>query len=361
MEPAQKLKALPVQFVEMPDGVILVRGGREFKIAGQGAVQVAKGVLTAAFEKGITKEEILELFSGPDRPAVGNLVDQLVSRRILVPEGMPGSGPKGEEGPLDIFYWNFGVKTESAQEALNDKRIVIIGVNHISRRMVDSFAASGVTNVEVVDFNLLKNLSFFDENENLRENRWGKSLPVPVPYKGWTADLDPKEIDCLIAVSDFGGRHLMRDWNKFCVQHRILFLPVVLDKMVGFVGPLVSPGDTACYECLRIRENSNLDNPEVARASEYHAFQGQKITGFHPAMASALGDFAVMELTKFFTMAMPFNIGTLIEVNLLFPELKSRKVLKMPRCTVCGPLVTRAPASPLKEVFLPYKDLKLAE
>ncbi|MFB3146853.1 MAG: hypothetical protein ACE1ZO_06975, partial [Nitrospirales bacterium] len=70
---------------------------------------------------------------------------------------------------------------------------------------------------------------------------------------------------------------------------------------------------------------------------------------FHPSMASILGDIAAMEMTKFYSQSMPlWNVGKLIEVNLLATRMTPRKVLKLPRCPVCSPLQTQAAITPDK-------------
>ena len=111
---------------------------------------------------------------------------------------------------------------------------------------------------------------------------------------------------------------------------------------VGRVGKPVTnnalfvPRETACYECLIGRENANLEKPDGEKALRAGAFRSRGYAGFHPAMASVLGDFAAMELIKFTTDVIPWRIGALFEVNLLSPELTTRRVLKLPRCAVCG-------------------------
>jgi thiazole/oxazole-forming peptide maturase SagC family component len=154
--------------------------------------------------------------------------------------------------------------------------------------------------------------------------------------------LDPESFDCLVATSDFGGMHLLRSWNEFCVLHRRTFLPVLLQDMIGYVGPLVIPGETACFECFRLRRNTHLPDPQSRQLIEAVAFEGQRTAGFLPPMASLLGDVAAIELLKLMTLAPPlWRVGTVIEVNLMAPDMSARGVLKLPRCPVCTPLAER--------------------
>ena len=101
------------------------------------------------------------------------------------------------------------------------------------------------------------------------------------------------------------------------------------------------PGETACFECLKTRQNSHLTEPLPLKVPEQTPFEGRGLGGFHPAMPSMLGDIAAFELTKWYGQTLPGSpIGNLLEVNLQQGFMKARKVLKIPRCIVCSPLNT---------------------
>src|SRR6266511_2956562 len=102
----EKLVALPVQRIEINDGVVIKRGRVELKVVGEDAPEVVNVVLETTL-KGATREEILESLSPPKRPAGESLIDSLVSRRILVPNSGDISDID-DESPVDIFYLHFG-------------------------------------------------------------------------------------------------------------------------------------------------------------------------------------------------------------------------------------------------------------
>ena len=129
---------------------------------------------------------------------------------------------------------------------------------------------------------------------------WPASLGQPRNHREWFELTQGRGLGCLVVTSDFGGQHLLRNWNRHCVRERIPFLPVVLQDLVGRIGPLVVPGEGSCLECLRARENSHIDDPETHRAAEHGAYEGQVVNAFHPSMASVLGDIAAMELLKLY-------------------------------------------------------------
>jgi molybdopterin-synthase adenylyltransferase len=361
-EPAPvRLQAFAVQLIEVAGGVILKRGGTEFVVSGPRAKEIVEVILSATSGTGATSEQICDLFAPPDRSTVEAFLAELTMRRVLVPAALAqppinlAQPPiNGVESALEVFYWQFGFRFQDITEQLSTKRVAVIGVNGISRRVAASLVASGMPadRVEVVDFLLLRNLRLFDGTGKPRPEEWPAEVAEPVPYQQWADGLLAQRLSTVVATSDFGGMHLLRQWNEFCVEERLPLLPVVLQDCVGYVGPLVVPGETACYECLRARQNAVMDDPETQRLPERAAFHGQFITAYHPAMASILGDIAAVELLKFFTGIPMSWAGTLFEVSLLQPSMVGRKVLKLPRCPVCSTLNRRSSTTPYIDEYM---------
>jgi molybdopterin-synthase adenylyltransferase len=352
-----KLRCLPVQFVGLRDGVVLARGCTEVHISGEDAATIVEFVLAATAGEGSTREEIQEHFAAPDRPRIDNLVTELLKRRLLMPVNSsesPSPPPGAEETSMEVFYWHFGTTTAEIQTRLDERHIAIVGVNAISRQLAAALRAAGLSHLEVVDHPWLRNRRLFQEDQ-LRNDEWPAHLPQPLAYERWRDSSDLEALSCVVATADFGGQALLRSWNEFCVVNHCTFLPVVLDRFMGLVGPLVVPRETACYECLLARENANKEDYVLQRALEQPplAVQRQAVSGFHPSMASILGDLAAIELHKFYSLALPVRVGVLLQVNLLQTGIVARKVLKLPRCPVCSPLNKRSGLNPDKISFLP--------
>ena len=341
MAPQQRLKALAAHVMDTDDGAILKRGCTELKIGGNGAAETLRKVLAATANGGATQSEICKLFTPSTAPVVRELIQQLLARRLLAPVEV--SEPAVEkESPLDIFYWHFDAQAAQVAERLNRQSFTILGANYISRQLAASLTASGVDHVTIVDDPRLRNLRLFDKSGQLKPDQWPASIR-------WKNEVDPEASGCVIATSDIGSQETLYEWNRSCLEHKRHFLPVALQDLIGYVGPLVVPGETACLECFRMRRNSHLNDSESQRITEDSAFEGQGAIGFHPSMASILGDIAALELTKFYSGALPYpKVGTLIEVDMLETGLTSRKILKVPRCRACSSLLTRSSASPDK-------------
>jgi thiazole/oxazole-forming peptide maturase SagC family component len=341
------LTALPFQIIEVSNGVILRRGSIQLLVGGDRALETLEIVSDAFSGDGATVEQVCNRFAAPDRPAVRQLVEQLVARHLVVPvDG--GLAHAVNERQLDVFYWHFGASTTEINNRLKRVRFAIIGINHVSRQLIQSLTYAGITSVDVIDHAFLRNVSLFSEDGMLHASEWHVAAK-PIGYNDWAAGLDSDSFDCLIATSDFGGLRLMRQWNALCLERGRHFLPLVLQDMVGYVGPLVIPGETACYECFLARLDSNRSGQSQNYAAEITAFEGQHLAGFHPSMASVLGDIAAVELTKFYSRALPlWRVGVVVEVNLLAGRIDSRKVLRVPRCRACSNLIRRSSTSMIK-------------
>lgn len=352
----EKYKALAVQLIEVGDSVVLKRGCVEIHVEGGRALEVLRILLTsAASTEGASCNEITVMFAAPDRPTIESLFKKLVTDRFLVPLNLASTWTQeGVETGHSVFYWNWDATYESICRSLKSRQITIIGINHIAYRLCEMLASSGFRSCNVVNYPPLRNVSYFSSSGEFVQSRWIDTTKQVLDFDNWKSAFDSSAHDCIVAASDFGGLHLMREWNEFCVECGIQFLPVVLQDMIGYVGPLVVPGEVACFECFRHRQNANMIDPNLKRAPEYVAQNGKSIAGYHPAMPAILADIAAMELTKFYSGAIPPNIaGTVIEVNLLAPSVVTRKILKIPRCIVCSSLLQRSPVTLERDVFHP--------
>lgn len=352
IDDTKKLRAVPLQLIEVENGIILRRGCVQVKFSGPSVTEAVRLVLDTVTGNEATPEEIRSMFPTALHSAVDQMITRLVANRLLMPVDGNGFAVDSGDTSLDVFYWHFGETTTQVTQRLNNSRIVILGVNSISRRLTSSLVAGGLENFEIIDVPHLRNRRLFDNAQRLIDDEWQVQLKRPIAYQQW--QIETAQVDCVVATSDFGDIEQIRQWNRICVEMKWPILPVVLADLIGYVGPLVIPGETACYECLYARQNSNLNDYEARRIAQCTASEAQSVIGFHPSMASVLADLATLELTKFYSGVLPnWKVGNLIEVKLLVPELKCRKILKIPRCSICSPLLSRASSASKKDQSAP--------
>ena len=81
------LCVLPVQVIEVRDGVVLSRGGSQVRLTGIGVFDVLEEVLSRLQPPGMSRVDLVALFAGPDRGKLNDLLDLLIARRLVVSDG----------------------------------------------------------------------------------------------------------------------------------------------------------------------------------------------------------------------------------------------------------------------------------
>ena len=360
------LRALPVALVKVKNGVAVIRGCCEFVVQGEIACTLLQAILKYARLEARFHHDLLELavnsissegVSSLDiRNEAEAIVTELMARHILVEMTNAVQDP-AIESILDIFYWHFSADAKEVSATMNTKHVSILGVNSISAQLARTLTEAEFSNFSIVDFNAFRNLRWYGNGDLAPIGpEWPANFPI-VSFDKWKSDHQEATSSVrphlLVATSEFGAFEGFRLWNEYCVSNGVAFFPIMLDRLVGSVGPLVIPHETACYECLRLRESANDDQVEIANMLATLGEHRQLISGFHPAMTHILGSIAAMEITRFMCGVMPPQPGRLIDVKLLGSNVQPRRVLKLPRCPVCSPTITRSSFFLDKEGFIP--------
>jgi bacteriocin biosynthesis cyclodehydratase domain-containing protein len=163
------------------------------------------------------------------------------------------------------------------------------------------------------------------------------------------ADAEPgalsDRVPAVVAAVSESGFGALSAWNDFSLEHDVPFLPVAIEDLVAYVGPLVVPHQTACFECFLRRRYSNLDEAEARRPVELRG-GGTPVVGLHPGICAVAAGAAALELSKLF---LPWHgvqqAGHLLTFNLLAGRSGRHRVLKLPRCPACSSLHARQPVA----------------
>jgi bacteriocin biosynthesis cyclodehydratase domain-containing protein len=322
------------------DQVVLKRGVHELLFEGSGIAGIAERVVLLASRTG-SLQEIIGAFPGPQRSIVEKLLDELVRRRML---GPPADEPESVAGDpqQEAFYWNFGQAAARAPARLAAARILVIGVNSISRALVEGLVELGFGQVTLVHHPVLDNRQGSLEESSAIEPATSDTLP-------WLSELpspqDWAEYSLICATSDLGEADALLDINRRALATRRPYLPAWFSNLVGFVGPLNVPFETPCLSCFRLRRDANDRRFEVSRAvrGQFTAAAAKVAgTGLLPPMPRILGSVAALEIAKYVGGFAPADtVSRLIELNLVSFQGAVRRLLKVPRCPECSDLTFR--------------------
>lgn len=351
----EKLRALPTDVIKVDGGAVLRRDCTVLRVHGEGVEKILNVLFALAGEGGMTRAELTSSlassFPGIEQ-ATDRLLGSLINCRILIEDGVQGGGV-APETTADIFFWNFDANWSRAARSLAQQYILVLGVNALSLSIARALAECGTQNYDVADRPSLRGPGFFAGTGELIADKWSGGVKQPLGPEALD-DMDMTAIGCIVAATDTGAQHLLRPLNRYAVDHKVPFLPVVLRDHVGQVGPLVIAGETACLECLRARQNANHADAEGYRVAELPSEAGTWAVGYHPMMTAMLGNVVAMELSKQFAGTLPHrNVGTMIEIKLLEPSVTRRKILKVPRCVACGTTGTVSAENLDKKEYIP--------
>lgn len=321
------------------EGVVLKRGTTEIAISGAGAAG-AVDELVRRVGQGSTREELCARFEAEDRPAIGALIDSLLESRLFR-TGSETNPPARDERNIDVWYWQFQKTHAEMQLAMAATTTVLVGDNAITRRIQQTLLTADSPAPWLVDDPALNALGLAESEAAL------SGTPARrMTREAWLADAHAQK-QCVVAASEFGNLSALLEWNRFCIERGHYFLPVLLQNSLGYIGPLVVPGESACLDCVRTRWNAGFDQANHTRqALEEVPPEGQRFIGFHPAMPALLAELSALELTKFLGPGLPSRkAGVQIEMQMLGPRMTTRNILKVPRCPSCSPLRSRVSGS----------------
>lgn len=318
-----------------PSEIIVSRGMVSIQLEGDDVLALLRDICDRLSRSSASRMQVIAAAGVGRQEEAARVLDLLIERRIVVPSVAGHPQLQGLESPLDLFQWQFGSRALAPRPEFADAGVAVVGRNHIGAPLVAALTDAGFTRVAAVDDPFL--------------NRPG----TPTDAVDW---LDPREfvarmLDAtriVVVCSDGGSVSMLREWNAICVRSGLRVLPVLLQGMVGFVGPLVVPGATACLECKVRRESGGAplaSGPDVLEAEASRA----SLAAFHPSMAAILAHCATMELVKYLGDLPVATAGVVYDINLLRPEMVSRRVLKIPGCPVCSP-VNATPAFSIVDV-----------
>jgi len=165
-----------------------------------------------------------------------------------------------------------------------------------------------------------------------------EQLPLDVS----TAEL--ARFQLAVAVPEGEELPALSAWNQAALTVGLPWLQVLpFDGLFCAVGPLYVPGETACYECFRIRRASNVDY-----GRDFLALQ--EVSGRLPAAASleqAAAGLAATLTLRWLAHADQFLAGTWYALELgTRPALGAHVLYRVPRCPVCSGLARAAQPLP---------------
>jgi len=289
-----------VKPVEVGDGLLELRAVETF-------YPLRHPLLAAAFRAvagRLTGEHDLEsvgadLPAGVEPAAVTFLLKTLGALGLLL-EGEDLDGTGGAERDRLLFLSAFTPRPLAIARRLATATVQVVGPERLAERVRRQLGAAGCERVARLE------VSELEESE--------------------AADL-------LVACADIPARGWFSRLNAFALRSRRPWLRAAAHGTRSWLGPLVLPGETACFACLETREQANVRAggawPELAPGA---------IGAFAP-QEDLLAAQAAAEATRFLgRFAPPATVGHFYELSATSPGSRRHALLRVPECHACGAL-----------------------
>ncbi len=252
-----------------------------------------------------TVDDLVDRLGRAARPAVEGALQTLAEHGLLV-EGPPASGPARRSA--HALAAAYGQAPSTVAGRLEAATIGVVGSGADGFDVARLLKLAGVGTVE--------------------RSSWSRAtdahLAVVVP--------DAHELD------------RVRRWNEVALRRGLRWLPVrPFDGRMAAIGPLVLPGESACFECLLLRRAANLDF-------------GADLVDVEAAPSAATADAAVeawvAAVAAHVVLRFVGGVDTAV-AGVMFavearpvPTITDHPVLRVPRCPACSGVGRRAARLP---------------
>lgn len=258
-------------------------------------------------------EEIVALLGPPARPAIEGALALLASRGLLT------DGP-----PLQDLPKPFAASAESLAATRRDGA----SPDTVVRRLLEARVAIAGASPRAASL----------ARELLRAGA-GRMDRV-----SWRADGLDGTHDVAVAAAGPDELADLSDWNRRRNEDGVAWLALPpFDGRLAPIGPLVVPGETACFECFRLRRAATSDCREELRTLEGSPVFARATT----ALESLVAAVAALALLRYLAGLDPTLPGSFYALDAGVPlSLSRHRVLRVPRCPACSEVESLAAPLP---------------
>ena len=212
--------------------------------------------------------------------------------------------------------------------------IVLVGNGVLANKLMASLRHMNIK------FDRIKSLPMgYEHNKRKRNKIHGKNRNTSETLSSSfppLLTLSLEKSDLVIVAEDYPNLDLFETVNEICFEKKKAWIRISFDDNIGYLGPFVIPGKTACYNCceLRLVTNSPYYEYELWRNKQNIPKTKLKL----PAVfADVLSDMCLNEIVRFLILCKkPETTDTLFMFDLRQLNLTKHKVIQHPNCIYCN-------------------------
>ncbi|MGI9273924.1 MAG: TOMM precursor leader peptide-binding protein [Endozoicomonas sp.] len=257
------------------------------------------------------------------------------------------------------FLKAWSVAENRPEANLQNARVLVIGLEPWSVKMVDELAHCGLGHIHIIDGETVSEDDVLCHRElgrdSIHSNRAealknciGKTSPwcdisyEPLQLNDNEAFLPTRKEnwDLVIVTLASEAQYFLKEVSAYIQQQGFRTLYGTIDGLESWLGPVVVPGETACWNCLRLRRLGAAANPELSHALENSVLENRQThrgRSMLSPMAAVNGQQLAMEALKLLLDYTASDLYSQVSVhNLITNKADSHGIIPVPGCDVCN-------------------------
>lgn len=346
----KRIRLTPTASITTTHAAVVMRSDLgTFQLAGED-VRLFLTRMMPLLDGGRTADEIAVALPDYSRESVVNFLGLLEQKGLVEP--VPDDDRLIAE---ERFFRKFGVEDGLAR--LGGARVAIAGLEPWGAAAAVELAAAGAGHLHLVDDqsvladDIVATRVFgpADRGRMRREavrDAIARLAPnAEVTVAGFAIGTDDAlsiegDFDLLVTGLHADDVYLHRRLAAWAHGRKLRSLHGHLDGIEAWIGPAVVPGETACWNCFRLRRLGAADYPQTAHeldAAVLNAPGQPRARALLAPMAGIAGQWLAMEAIKFLAPYTGSDLrGRFMVHNLISGESTLHRVLRMPWCEICG-------------------------
>jgi ribosomal protein S12 methylthiotransferase accessory factor len=301
------------------------------------------------------KEAVADVLRQYSRESVMAFLDLLEQHGLLEP--IPDEPRDERWRAQDAFFRKWTERPEELTRRLREARVLIVGLEPWGVVAASELATSGIGTLHLIDDGhvvpddlISARILNAEQVGRPRREALAETLAEATPWCGITTDSVPGRDDSGFAtegtwdliIGALAGDELLllRRIAGFAHRANVTSLYGHLEGLDALVGPVVVPGQTACWNCARLRLLANADHQEAAHALHTSLLSDRRtprMRTYLAPMAPLLGHLLALEAVKIVSRYTPSHLaGRLLVQNLVTLETTLHTLIRMPWCEICG-------------------------
>lgn len=266
------------------------------------------------------RTEILEKVGEENKEDIISLMEQFRNKGIIY----DGRKESAEVWPHVVANPNTSIDSNNSSDIQNNS-ITIISSDFPERVLCGRVRDIGVESIKYIKL------------ENGRRVEPDSQIPsLTHPPSELSLDEILSDSNYVLCAVRGPNADLLKDVNRILYEKKTPWTPIQAIGYDGIVGPTVFPDETACYSCFVDRMLPNIPDP-----TQYQAFQRQDVPSqveTPPGLCALVVGYAVLDIPYILQSGSGFTVGNILSVNGSDLAFESNRLMKFPRCDICGSL-----------------------